>query len=66
MCLALPGKIIKIEGDNAIVDYGAEQRDVKLVQDFKIGDYVLVSAGLAIQKIPEKEALDALNLISNS
>ncbi len=66
MCLAFPGKIIEIKQDIAIVDYGSEKRKAKLVQDFKVGDYVLVSAGLAIQKVPEKEALEALKLIKNS
>ncbi len=66
MCLAFPGKIIEIKDDIATVDYGSEKRKAKLVKDFKVGDYVLVSAGLAIQKVPEKEAIEALKLIKNS
>ncbi len=61
MCLAYPGKIIKIKQDLAIVDYKTEQRTVKLLsEDFRIGDYVIVQAGIAVEKVPEKQALDAL------
>lgn len=62
MCFAIPGKIIEIKGDIATVDYGGEQRKAKLAKNFKMGDYVLVSAGLAIQKVPEKEARESLKL----
>lgn len=66
MCLAIPGKITEIKKDIATVDYGREKRKAKLTGNFKVGDYVLVSAGLAIQKVDEKEAVEALKLIKNS
>jgi len=66
MCLAIPGKIIEIEKNNehAIVDYGDGTRrkaNVTLI-DAKIGDYVLVHAGFAIEKLNEKEAQETLSL----
>ena len=66
MCLAIPGKIEKIEKNKAIVDYGIEKReaDTSLV-DIKEGDYVIVNAGFIIEKIPEKEAKQALELVKN-
>jgi len=61
MCLAIPGKITKIEKDKAVIDYGKEKRTAKLVEDgFSVGDYVLVQTGLVVKKIPEKEALESI------
>ena len=66
MCLAIPGKIIKFDKKKqaAIVDYGSGTKrnaNVSLVQ-VKIGDYVLVHAGFAIQVLDEKEAQETLAL----
>lgn len=61
MCLAYPGKIIKIKQDLAIVDYKTEQRTAKLIsEDFQVGDYVIVQAGIVVERVPESKALDAL------
>ena len=60
MCLAVPLKIIAIDGKNAVGESMGMQR--KLRVDFipapKIGDYVLVHAGFAIVRLPEKQALE--------
>ena len=63
MCLAMPGKAIKIEKGFAIVDYSGEKRKVstELVK-VKPGDYVIVQAKFVVQKIPKKEALEAIKL----
>ena len=66
MCLAIPGKITKIDvkTHHAIVDYGSGTKrnaDVTLVE-VKIGDYVLVHAGFAIQVLEKKEAEETLAL----
>jgi len=66
MCLAIPGKIVEIDKqkEHAIVDYGKGTRrkaNITLV-DVKIGDYVLVHAGFAIQVLDEKEAKETLKL----
>ena len=63
MCLAIPGKVSNIEGDTAIVDYGEEQREAKLInQDIKVGDYVVVQNKLILLKMPEKQALESIEL----
>lgn len=63
MCLAIPGKIVNIQGDTAIVDYGNEQREAKLINmDIKRGDFVVVQNKMILQKVPEKEALQAQKL----
>jgi len=66
VCLAIPGKIVEIEKNkkHANVDFGdgtKRKANINLV-DVKVGDYVLVHAGFAIQVIDEKEANETLNL----
>ena len=64
MCLAIPAKIVNIKGDGAQVDFGEgvlREVNVMLV-DAKLGDYVLVHAGYAIQVLSEEEALETLRL----
>ena len=61
MCLAMPGKIKKIEGDMATIEYPGETRVAKIIEgDYAPGDYVFVSAQIIVQKIPEEEALASL------
>ena len=64
MCLAVPGQIIEIEGTKAKVDFGGVTRDadVTLVPDASTGDYVLVHAGFAIERLDEAEAQDTFKL----
>lgn len=66
MCLAIPGKITEISSDqeHAMVDYGdGTKRKVNIsLVNIRIGDYVLVHAGFAIQVIDEKEAKETLSL----
>lgn len=66
MCLAIPGKIVEMDStkDHATVDYGdgtKRKANITLVE-VKIGDYVLVHAGFAIQVLDEKEAQETLEL----
>jgi len=64
MCLAIPAKIINIDGTKANVDFGQgvlREVNISLVEA-KIGEYVLVHAGYAITVIEEKEALETLSL----
>ena len=63
MCLAIPGKVVKVEKGFATIDYSGEQRkaSVELVK-VKPGDYVLVQARFVVQKVPEKEALEAIQV----
>lgn len=63
MCLALPGKVLSIEGKKAIVDYGGLKKEADLsLLDCKIGDYVLVHTGFAIQKVDKLAAEENLRL----
>lgn len=63
MCLAIPGKVLKIEGQVAAVDFGGARREVKLdlLRDVREGDYVLVHAGYAIQTLDEVKAKEILS-----
>ena len=63
MCLAVPGKIMKINGTKALIDYGGVEReaDISLV-DVRIGDFVIVHAGFAIQVLDERDAEETLQL----
>ncbi|MEM2668746.1 MAG: HypC/HybG/HupF family hydrogenase formation chaperone [Candidatus Bathyarchaeia archaeon] len=63
MCLAVPARVIEVKGDLAKVDFGGVVREVNIsLVDAKIGDYVLVHAGYAIQVIDEEEAEETLEL----
>ncbi len=63
MCLAIPGKILKKEGNIATVDYGGVIKDVNItLVEVEIGQYVLVHAGYAIQVLSEEEASETLKL----
>jgi hydrogenase expression/formation protein HypC len=64
MCLAIPAKVVTIDEDKARVDFGGgvlREVNVTLVS-VKVGDYVLVHAGYAIQVLDEQEALETLRL----
>ena len=65
MCLAYPGKIEKILGDKAVVDFSGikKEANVSFVK-VKKGDYVIVHAGFAIQKMTDEEAIDAINILN--
>lgn len=64
MCLAVPGKLVKIEGLKGEVNFSGAVRiaDLSLVPEAKIGDYVLVHAGCAIQIVPPDDARETLKL----
>lgn len=64
MCLAIPARVVRVDGDKAQVDFGEgvlREVNVTLV-DARVGDYVLVHAGYAIQLMDEKDALETLSL----
>lgn len=66
MCLGIPGKIVELRKKEkiAVVDYGGVKKEarVNLLDDISVGDYVLVHAGYAIQKLDPKEAEETLRL----
>jgi hydrogenase expression/formation protein HypC len=71
MCLSIPVKIVSIDGSMAEVSAGGAvfQAGLQMIDDVKVGDYILLHAGFAIQKISEKDAVETLRLfeeINNS
>jgi hydrogenase expression/formation protein HypC len=65
MCLAIPAKVISINGPTAVVtiedtEYNAS---ILLLDGLKPGDYVMLHAGFAIQKVDEEEAMETLKLL---
>lgn len=64
MCLSIPAKVESIEGEMAVVSVGGTtyNASLQMVEDIKIGDYVLLHTGFAIQKISEDEALQTLKV----
>ena len=68
MCLAIPSKITHIENEMATIDVDGVQREASLLllADAQVGDYVIVHAGFAIQKLDEAAALDTLELLRSA
>lgn len=66
MCLAIPGKIEKILEDNyALADFGGVKKKICIdfLTNVKVGEYVNVHVGFAINKIGEKQAKENLRII---
>lgn len=65
MCLAIPMKILKIEGDRAVVYSGGVRRSIGIsfLKDPCVGDYVIVHAGFAIEKLDTKKAEETLKIL---
>ncbi len=68
MCLAIPSKITKIENEMAVIDVDGVQRQASLLllPGVRVGDYVIVHAGFAIQKIDEAAARETLRLLKEA
>ena len=64
MCLAVPAKIIEIDGESAIADMMGARREVslRLLPSAHIGDYILVHAGFGIQIIAPEDAQESIGL----
>ncbi|MBN1405233.1 MAG: HypC/HybG/HupF family hydrogenase formation chaperone [Candidatus Omnitrophica bacterium] len=65
MCLAIPGKIKKINENQAIADFGGVYKKISLgiLNGVKVGDYVLVHAGFAISRVKRREAMDSIKAL---
>ena len=68
MCLAIPAKVLRIEGDNAIVaiedvEYTAS---ILLLDDIEPGDYIMLHAGFAIEKVNAAQAAETLQLLKDT
>ena len=66
MCLAVPAKVLDVRGRAATVDFGGLQREalLDLLPEVVVGDYVLVHAGFAIQRLEPGEAEEILALFA--
>lgn len=66
MCLALPCKVVAIDGDNATIDVSGMQKTISLalVDDVAVGDYVIVHVGYALTKLDPEEAEKTLALFA--
>ena len=63
VCLAIPAKVLEINGNVATVDFGGIRREVDIsLTDAVVGQYVIVHAGFAIQVLDEEEARETLAL----
>lgn len=64
MCIAAPAKVVEInrENDSLFADFGGVRQEAKLnlLPDVEIGDYVLIHAGYAIEKLTEEAAKESL------
>jgi len=62
MCIALPGKIVAISGEEAdvLVRETIRKAGLQLYPETQLGDYVLVKSGLVVQVLPESEALSLI------
>lgn len=67
MCLGIPGRIVEITGAMAKVDVAGTKKETSLMlmEGVTVGDYVIVHAGFAIQKVNEKEALETLKIVKD-
>lgn len=65
MCLAVPLKVIEINDKEAVGESFGFKKNIRvdLIDDLKVGDYVIVHAGFAIEKVDEESALENLKLI---
>ena len=66
MCLAVPMKVLKIYENKAIAEFGGLRKEVniELVSSLKKGDYIIVHAGCAIEKLDKKYAQETLILLA--
>ena len=66
MCLAIPARIVELEGDRAVVDAMGNRWRAKttLLPEAKIGDLVLIHAGFAISLVNEEEAKETWELLA--
>jgi len=65
MCLGIPGQIISIEGQSAIVDFWGSRKSIRLdilEERVQLGDYVIEHEGVAVRRIPPMDVDDTLAL----
>lgn len=65
MCLGIPGRIIEVRGLKATVDVAGVKKEIslKLLDGARVGDYVIVHAGFAIERLDEEKAAHTISMI---
>jgi len=65
MCVAIPMKLSKKNGSVGIVEMEGLRQEVnlQLLENVKVGDYVIVHAGFAIERLDESEAMETIRLM---
>ena len=65
MCVAIPVKVIIIKGEKGLIELGGLKKEIELslTPDVRTGDYVLLHAGFAIQRLDEVEAKETIRLL---
>jgi hydrogenase expression/formation protein HypC len=66
MCLAVPMKVVELDPPEAVVEQGGVRLTIRadLLDDVKLGEYVLVHAGFAIERLRPEEAEETLRLMT--
>ena len=62
MCLAIPLQLVQINGNSAVGEAMGMKRQIRVdfIENPRIGDFVIVHAGFAIERLPERQALEDL------
>lgn len=65
MCLAIPLRLVEVNGGEAVAEANGVRRTIRVdfIPDPKVGDYVIAHAGFAIERMNEQQALDNLRAI---
>ncbi len=69
MCLAIPGRLLnKVDDSRGTVDLGGITKEISLVflPDAKVGDWLIIHTGFALQTISEQDALDTISLLQEA
>ena len=68
MCLAIPGRVIEVNGPKAKIEImgNIRETDLMLVGEAVVGEYLLIHAGYAIQKMTEEDANETLGLLQQA
>ncbi|SFJ20890.1 Hydrogenase maturation protein HypC [Terrisporobacter glycolicus] len=67
MCVAIPGKVIEIYEGESLIDFGKIKKRVNtfFIDNIQVGDYVLIHAGCAIEKVSEEEAIETMDIFKS-
>jgi len=66
MCLGIPMRVVKVDGNTALVEQGGVSKRVRVdfIRDLHPGDYVIIHAGLAIERVKPDEAEETLRWLT--